>query len=120
MKKIDLFNEYRAMLAESKQPDQIILYIHMPNSDNPEIILNQDVADKLAYIDKTYDENLIHSGNPNIYITEAMFLFWENKGMDFDRALEAMKNGAKVKLPAWGGYWYWDREKQTIIIHTKD
>ena len=29
-----------------------------------------------------------------------------------------MKQGAKVKLPSWGGYWYWNGE--TIIMHGKD
>lgn len=40
--------------------------------------------------------------------------------MNFVEALKEMKNGAKVKLPSWGGYWYWDEEKQTIMMHTKD
>ena len=40
--------------------------------------------------------------------------------MNFKQALEAMKNGKKVKLPSWGGYWYWDSEKETIIMHTKE
>lgn len=40
--------------------------------------------------------------------------------MKFNKALELMKQGMKVKLPSWGGYWYWDDEKQTIIMHTKD
>lgn len=40
--------------------------------------------------------------------------------MRFDEAFKVMKQGAKVKLPSWGGYWYWSKEKQTIIIHTKD
>ncbi len=40
--------------------------------------------------------------------------------MKFRKALELMKKGEKVKLPTWGGYWYWDGEKQTIIMHTKD
>lgn len=40
--------------------------------------------------------------------------------MRFDEAFKAMKQGAKVKLPSWGGYWYWSEEKKTIIIHTKD
>ena len=31
-----------------------------------------------------------------------------------------MKKGMKVKLPSWAGYWYWSKEKQTIIIHTKN
>lgn len=33
---------------------------------------------------------------------------------------EMKENGAKVKLPSWGGYWYWDAEKETIMMHTKD
>ena len=40
--------------------------------------------------------------------------------MNFKQALGAMKNGEKVKLPSWGGYWYWDPEKATIIMHTKE
>lgn len=40
--------------------------------------------------------------------------------MYFREAFEAMKQGTKAKLPSWGGYWYWSKEKQTIIIHTKD
>lgn len=31
-----------------------------------------------------------------------------------------MKQGYPVKLPSWGGYWYWDAAKETIVIHTKD
>lgn len=40
--------------------------------------------------------------------------------MKFETALKAMKDGLKVKLPTWGGYWYWDSEKETIMMHTKD
>lgn len=40
--------------------------------------------------------------------------------MKFEEALKQMKAGNKVKLPSWGGYWRWDDEKQTIIMHTKD
>lgn len=40
--------------------------------------------------------------------------------MKFEKALKAMKCGSKVKLPSWGGYWYWNPEKKTIIMHTKD
>ena len=31
-----------------------------------------------------------------------------------------MKDGNKVKLPSWGGFWKWDSEKESIIMHTKD
>lgn len=40
--------------------------------------------------------------------------------MIWDEAFKAMKKGAKVKLPSWGGYWFWDRDQQTIMMHTKD
>lgn len=40
--------------------------------------------------------------------------------MVFGKALEAMKIGYKVKLPSWSGYWYWDAEKETVMMHTKD
>lgn len=40
--------------------------------------------------------------------------------MKFDQALQLMKKGDKMKLPSWGGYWYWDKEKETVMIHTKD
>ena len=40
--------------------------------------------------------------------------------MIWNEAFKAMKKGAKVKLPSWGGYWFWDRDQQTIMMHTKD
>lgn len=40
--------------------------------------------------------------------------------MNFKNALNEMQNGKEVKLPSWGGYWYWDEKKQTVIMHTKD
>ena len=39
--------------------------------------------------------------------------------MRFVEALKAMKNGAMVKLPSWGGYWCWDAEKETVMIHCR-
>ena len=39
--------------------------------------------------------------------------------MTFKEAFEAMTKGAKVKLPGWNGYWCWDEDKQTIMIHCR-
>lgn len=39
--------------------------------------------------------------------------------MYWNEAFELMKQGNKIKLPSWGGYWCWDAEKQTIMIHCK-
>lgn len=39
--------------------------------------------------------------------------------MNFLEALKAMKNGAKAKLPSWGGYWYWDAAKETVMMQCR-
>lgn len=39
--------------------------------------------------------------------------------MKFSEAFKLMKQGAKMKLPGWNGYWCWDDEKQTIMIHCR-
>ena len=39
--------------------------------------------------------------------------------MKFDEALKKMKEGEKVKLPSWGGYWYWDAEKETVMMQCR-
>lgn len=39
--------------------------------------------------------------------------------MKFSEALKLMKQGTPMKLPSWGGYWCWDEEKQTIMMHCK-
>lgn len=36
--------------------------------------------------------------------------------MVFKEAYKLMKEGKKVKLPSWGGYWYWDAENQTVMM----
>lgn len=40
--------------------------------------------------------------------------------MIWNEAFKLMKKGYKVKLPSWGGFWYWDSEKNTIMIYCKD
>lgn len=40
--------------------------------------------------------------------------------MEFKKALELMKQGMKMKLPSWVGYWFYDNEKETITMHTKE
>lgn len=40
--------------------------------------------------------------------------------MNFKQALEAMKQGHKVKLPSWGGYWEYDPDTNGIVIHCKE
>lgn len=44
----------------------------------------------------------------------------EDVGMSFAEAFKRMKAGRKVKLPSWGGFWYWDTEKETIMMQCRD
>ena len=39
--------------------------------------------------------------------------------MNFKEALKLMKKGEKVKLPGWGGYWYWDPRKGTVMMQCR-
>lgn len=39
--------------------------------------------------------------------------------MKFCEAFELMKQGVPVKLPSWSGYWCWDNDKQTIMMHCR-
>lgn len=39
--------------------------------------------------------------------------------MKFAEAFAAMKAGAKIKLPSWAGYWSWDPEKETVLMHCR-
>ena len=36
--------------------------------------------------------------------------------MKFSEAFKTMKEGRGVKLPTWGGYWWWDEESQTDML----
>lgn len=39
--------------------------------------------------------------------------------MNFKEAFKAMKAEHKVKLPSWGGFWFWDAEKETIMMQCR-
>lgn len=45
--------------------------------------------------------------------------FRKERDMNFKDAFELMKKGHKVKLPSWGGYWYWDAEKETVMMQCR-
>ena len=60
----------------------------------------------------------MNSGNlrtPGLFMPK----FRKERDMNFKDAFELMKKGHKVKLPSWGGYWYWDEEKETIMMQCR-
>ena len=48
-----------------------------------------------------------------------MSKFRKERDMNFKDAFELMKKGHKVKLPSWGGYWFWDTEKETVMMQCR-
>lgn len=40
--------------------------------------------------------------------------------MKFKEAYRLMREDKKVKLPSWSGFWCWDKNKESIIMHTKE
>lgn len=119
MKKEELMKQYEELKGKGKEPEMIFLYIHMPTGET-ETIVNPNVEEKMKYIDRTYNEDLVHANCKDIYIEQACICADFGPTMMFSDAYMLMKQGAKVKLPNWGGYWYWDAEKKTIMMHTKD
>ena len=105
MKKADLMKEYHGLVDSGKEVDMVILYIHMPGGET-EIIVNPAVEAKMAYIDKTYNEDLVHNGCQDIYITEAIFST-ADEGMDFGSAVSAMRDGDRVTRAGWNGKGMW-------------
>ena len=39
--------------------------------------------------------------------------------MYFKEALNAMRQGYKMKRPSWGGFWIWDNDKETVMIYCR-
>ncbi len=107
MKKQELMEQYRELKEAGKEIDLIILYVHMPTGEQ-ETIVNPNVDAKMEYINKTYDEDLIHSGCKDIYITDAI-LSTPDDGMDFGSALTEAKDGAKIARAGWNGKGMWVR-----------
>lgn len=40
--------------------------------------------------------------------------------MDFRQAFKLMKQGKKIKLPSWSGYWIYDAAADSIYMHCKE
>ena len=100
MSKKELFAGYEQVKDKA---DCIILKIHMPGGET-ETIINPKVAEKMAYIDKVYDDNLIHANSSEIYIEEVFFsLIGEDDTFDFGTALDIIKDGGAVARKGWNG-----------------
>lgn len=97
-KKQEMFREYE---MQERALECIILSIHMPTGET-ERIVNPNVDEKIKYIAKTYDDDLVHTGCKDIYIEEYIFVE-KSEGMTFGYALEEAKEGKKIARKGWNG-----------------
>ena len=79
----------------------VTLFIKMPTGET-EVISNSNIEAKMAYIDKTYDDELVHSGCKQICIENYAFACMDD-AMDFGSAIMNMKEGLKVARKGWNG-----------------
>lgn len=98
MNKTELMKQYEEVRDNA---DCVILFIHMPGGET-ETITNPKVAEKIAYIDKTYNEDLVHANCKDIYIEDVIFCL-EDDTYNFGSAIEFLKDGMKVARKGWNG-----------------
>lgn len=97
-RKEELFAEYAKV---KDKVSNITLFIKMPTGET-EIISNPRVPEKMAYIDKTYNDNLVHTNCDKIQIENYVFETHEET-MDFGSAILNLKEGHKVARKGWNG-----------------
>ena len=97
-KKQQLINECRE--AMNKDNAGITLFVQMPTGEE-EMIHNPNIAAKLAYIEKAYDEDLHLRSCPDISITDYAIHIPEEEVMDFGVALMNLKEGRRVARKGW-------------------
>ena len=79
----------------------VTLLIKMPTGET-EVISNPNLEAKMAYIDKTYGDDLVHSGCKQICIENYAFECMDEP-MDFGSALMNLKEGHKIARKGWNG-----------------
>lgn len=96
-KKEELIRDYESM---KENCIALTLWIHMPTGEI-ETITNPNVVEKMKYVEKTYNDELVHTNCAEIYIES-----WEFKQREqpitFGQACDLMKySGVKIKRPEW-------------------
>ena len=96
---LDKYNEFK-----DKENVVIALHIHMPD-DSIETIFNRKAHEKIKYVDKVYNDNLVHASNDNIYIVDAEFQCVDEpyRNLDFGTAINLIQRNKKVAREGWNG-----------------
>lgn len=100
MEKADLIQDVEKAIADGTARC-IVLRVHMPTGET-ETIRNPNVEEKIKYIADTYDDDLCHRKNPEIFIKDYSLVRGEDE-MDFGSALVNAKAGLRIARKGWNG-----------------
>lgn len=98
-KKQQFINECRE--AMEKDNAGVTMFIQMPTGE--ELIHNPNLAAKLDYIERAYDDDLHLKSCPEIRINEYHIHIPQEEVMDFGVALMNLKEGRRVARKGWNG-----------------
>lgn len=79
----------------------VTLFLRMPGGEI-EVISNCNVEEKMEYIDRTYDDDLVYSNDVRVHIEDYSFECMDDL-MDFGSAIMNLKEGHKVARKGWNG-----------------
>lgn len=99
-KKKRFINECRE--AMEKDNAGVTMFIQMPTGEE-ELIHNPNLAAKLDYIERAYDDDLHLKSCPEIRINEYHIHIPQEEVMDFGVALMNLKEGRRVARKGWNG-----------------
>ena len=99
-KKQQFINECRE--AMEKDNAGVTVFIQMPTGEE-ELIHNPNLAAKLDYIERAYDDDLHLKSCPEIRINEYHIHIPQEEVMDFGVALMNLKEGRRVARKGWNG-----------------
>ena len=99
-KKQQFINECRE--ATEKDNAGVTMFIQMPTGEE-ELIHNPNLAAKLDYIERAYDDDLHLKSCPEIRINEYHIHIPQEEVMDFGVALMNLKEGRRVARKGWNG-----------------
>lgn len=99
-KKQQFINECRE--AMEKDNAGVTMFIQMPTGEE-ELIHNPNLAAKLDYIERAYDDDLHLKSCPEIHINEYHIHIPQEEMMDFGVAIMNLKEGRRVARNGWNG-----------------
>lgn len=99
-KKQQFINECRE--AMEKDNVGVTMFIQMPTGEE-ELIHNPNLAAKLDYIERAYDDDLCLKSCPEICINEYHIHIPQEEVMDFGVAIMNLKEGRRVARRGWNG-----------------